>query len=265
MERGSAAQDLSEMLYRSRGSCVLILAGLILAVLIVAFVIWLVVCLWTGLRLSLLVRWGVLLTTVMVLGVFGLLNLVLKPAVESSAAARVYELAGSAAALTLEQTEVSDSDFSRQLSESMAAAGTGEAMDTVVAVYEKDADSIWRLCHGNVGEVPGTRGELTADFDRQLALNAQEQGSVTAAVTRDGQSRFCYYQMEKGQLILISVSGEQYLAAASASYSMIRAGLWIAAGFTWDIVHAAGNAVFSTLVVPLSQVLSRVLKRAGIK
>ena len=41
--------------------------------------------------------------------------------------------------------------------------------------------------------------------------------------------------------------------------------LWIAAGFTWDIVHAAGNAVFSTLVVPLSQVLSRVLKRAGIK
>lgn len=41
--------------------------------------------------------------------------------------------------------------------------------------------------------------------------------------------------------------------------------LWITAGFTWDIVHAAGNAVFSTLVVPLSQVLSRVLKRAGIK
>lgn len=38
--------------------------------------------------------------------------------------------------------------------------------------------------------------------------------------------------------------------------------LWIAAGFTWDIVHAAGNAVFCTLVVPLSEVLKRVLKRA---
>ncbi len=37
--------------------------------------------------------------------------------------------------------------------------------------------------------------------------------------------------------------------------------LWIAAGFTWDIVHAAGNAVFCTLVVPLSHVLKRVLKR----
>ncbi len=41
--------------------------------------------------------------------------------------------------------------------------------------------------------------------------------------------------------------------------------LWVAAGFTWDMVHAAGNAVFSTLVVPLAEVLSRVLKRAGIK
>ncbi len=41
--------------------------------------------------------------------------------------------------------------------------------------------------------------------------------------------------------------------------------LWIAAGFTWDIVHAVGNAVFSTLVVPLSEALSGVLKRAEIK
>lgn len=38
--------------------------------------------------------------------------------------------------------------------------------------------------------------------------------------------------------------------------------LWIAAGFSWDVVHAIGNAVFCTLVVPLSKVLKRVLKRA---
>ena len=41
--------------------------------------------------------------------------------------------------------------------------------------------------------------------------------------------------------------------------------LWIAAGFPWDMVHAAGNAVFSTLVLPLAEALSRVLKRAGIQ
>ena len=40
--------------------------------------------------------------------------------------------------------------------------------------------------------------------------------------------------------------------------------LWIAAGFTWDLVHAAGNAVFCTLVVPLSEALKKVLKRARI-
>jgi len=40
--------------------------------------------------------------------------------------------------------------------------------------------------------------------------------------------------------------------------------LWIAAGFPWDLVHAAGNAVFSTLVVPLSEILIRFLKRAKI-
>ena len=41
--------------------------------------------------------------------------------------------------------------------------------------------------------------------------------------------------------------------------------LWIAAGFTWDLIHAAGNAVFSTLVIPISEALFPVLKRAKIK
>ncbi len=37
--------------------------------------------------------------------------------------------------------------------------------------------------------------------------------------------------------------------------------LWIASGFYWDVVHAAGNAVFCTLVIPLSDILEKVLKR----
>lgn len=37
--------------------------------------------------------------------------------------------------------------------------------------------------------------------------------------------------------------------------------LWIASGFPWDIVHAIANAVFCTLVLPLSDVLEKVLKR----
>lgn len=231
LERSSGTRDLSGMLYRPRLSCVLILAGLAFAVLFAAFVIWLVVCQWMGMRISLLLRWGALLTAVAVLGVFGLLNLVLKPAEQSSAAARAYELAGSVTALTLEMEAVSDGRFASLLGDSMASAGMGEARDTVVAVYEKDKDSLWRLQHGNTGAYPGTRAELTMDFDRELALLAQEQGAVTGNLTRDGQNRYCYYRMAENRLILVSIGGEGYQAVASSVHSMTRAGLWIAAGF----------------------------------
>lgn len=36
--------------------------------------------------------------------------------------------------------------------------------------------------------------------------------------------------------------------------------MWIAAGFPWDVVHAAGNLVAGLLVYPLSEVLKRVSK-----
>ena len=39
---------------------------------------------------------------------------------------------------------------------------------------------------------------------------------------------------------------------------------WIAAGFPWDLVHAAGNLVAGLLIVPLAALL-RKLERAGEK
>lgn len=40
---------------------------------------------------------------------------------------------------------------------------------------------------------------------------------------------------------------------------------WIAAGLLWDLTHGLGNLAFCTLVVPLSHVLRRLLKRTGLK
>ncbi len=40
--------------------------------------------------------------------------------------------------------------------------------------------------------------------------------------------------------------------------------LWIASGFPWDVVHAIGNTVFCTMVVPFSDVLEKILKRESI-
>lgn len=247
LERGSGVQDLSGILYRSQAGCVLILLSLVFGVLLAAFVIWLVVCQWLGMRLSLLLRWGVLLLAVAVLGVFGLLELVLQPAAQRSAESRAYELAGSVTALTLETAEVSDERFGALLADSMASAGMGEARDTVVSVYKKDENSVWRLLYGNTGERRGARGELTADFDRELALLAQGQETATGVKTRDGQTRYCYYRMAGGCLILVSISGERYQAVASSTYSMTRAGLWIVAGFLLILSLAALVWVVSRL------------------
>ena len=40
--------------------------------------------------------------------------------------------------------------------------------------------------------------------------------------------------------------------------------LWISSGFLWDVVHAIGNTAFCTIVIPLSDVLEKAMKRAGI-
>ena len=40
---------------------------------------------------------------------------------------------------------------------------------------------------------------------------------------------------------------------------------WIAAGFPWDVVHALGNLAFCTLVLPLSLLLRKLLRKAGMR
>ena len=68
LDRGSTVSDLTGMLYRSPAQCVLILAGLALAVLILTTLLWFLVYDQRRLRLPLLVRWGVLVAAVAALG-----------------------------------------------------------------------------------------------------------------------------------------------------------------------------------------------------
>ena len=229
LDRGSSMQNLSGILYRSTADCTWILIGLIAAVQFVAFVIWLIVCQWRGMRLSLLLRWGALLLSVTVLALFGVFEWVLQPAVHRAAASGVYELAGSAASMALEITNAEDARLPGYLANSIAAAGTGDTFDTVVSVYEKDSDSAWRLLHGNTDEQHGVRAELSEDFDRELALRAQEEGIAFGEHRRDGQTRFCYYRMSDDKLILVSIDGEGYLTAADDTYGEARTVIWIAA------------------------------------
>ena len=68
LDRGSTVSDLSGMLCRPVGQCVLTLVGIALAVLTVTALLWYVVCEQRRFRLPLLVRWGVLAAAVAALG-----------------------------------------------------------------------------------------------------------------------------------------------------------------------------------------------------
>lgn len=43
-------------------------------------------------------------------------------------------------------------------------------------------------------------------------------------------------------------------------YDLKKMFAWIAAGFPWDVVHALGNLVFGTFIVPLAKLLKRLEK-----
>ena len=60
--------------------------------------------------------------------------------------------------------------------------------------------------------------------------------------------------------------GTLYAPAQSLlfGYDLKTTFAWIAAGFPWDVVHAVGNLVACTLILPLSRLLERLLKRSGI-
>lgn len=47
-------------------------------------------------------------------------------------------------------------------------------------------------------------------------------------------------------------------------FSLKQTLAWIVAGFPWDCVHAAGNLVFGTLIVPLSKLIKK-LERADLQ
>ena len=74
LDRGSTVSDLSGMLCRPVGQCVLTLVGIALAVLTVTALLWYVVCEQRRFRLPLLVRWGVLAAAVAALGTAALVR-----------------------------------------------------------------------------------------------------------------------------------------------------------------------------------------------
>lgn len=224
LDRGSSVQDLTGILYRPGWQCVLILGGLALAAALLAFMLWYAVCVWRALQIPLLIRWGVVLVAVGVLFSSAALRLAVEPFGQDTAARQAFGLEESVTALLLQEVGMDDPALPARLANSLADAEMA-GRDAAVSVYERGADNVWRLRSSNTGAAPGTRAELTADFDREAALAAQQK-AAEQTLMRDGQLRFCRYLYQDGLLLAVSVNGNALADASGRLMTSVRYGVF---------------------------------------
>ncbi len=258
LDQGSSVEDLSDMLHQSRLTCGLFLAGLALAVLALAFVLWYAVCRWRGHQLPLILRWGVLLVAVAALCVSALLRWSVRPNGQAEAAQDAQTMTGSVVALTLERYEMDDERLPAVLAHSMAAGGSAYT-DTLVSVYEAEGNAAWHLTADNISTPAGSSALLTADFDRTAAAQAKRTGQAVDTVWRDGQTRYCTYYYQDGALLVVSVGGGQLLDAAAEEYQTLAAELWAIVA----LLLALALAVLTWLSICLRRVTKGVEALAG--
>ena len=225
VDRGSEVSELTGMLYRPAVQCGLILLGLALGVLVVTVLLWYLVCEQQRFRLPMLVRWGVVIIWVAVLGVSSLLRWGVAPAARSAAEEGASDLMSSVTAQVLRQRTLADSDLPALLGDSLAGATGGSYRDTAVSVYRMDEAENWYLAASNTGLPTGCRGELSPSFDRARAQEAGAAGTVTWTDARGGQLRRVLYRQEGELLLAVDTDLTVLLAEAGHASQWMTQGL----------------------------------------
>lgn len=223
LDRGSGVTDLSGLLHRPGWQCGLILAGLALAVLALAALLWYPLCQVRAMQLPLLLRWGGLLTAAGVLCAAALLRWGLQPAQARAAAGQAQNLVGGVTRLLLEDAPPEDPDLPARLT---AALSGGLWDDPEVSVARVGADGAWRLTADSGGAPAGIRAELLQGFDRAQALAAREQGFSAGTFSQDGQTRYRFCWHRDGSLLTVSVPAARLLAETEAAYAGLARGVW---------------------------------------
>ena len=226
LDRGSTVSDLSAMLYRPAAQCALILAGLALAVLAAAAVVWYVVCEQRKLRLPLLVRWGVLTAAIAALCAAALVRWTVHTAGTAAAQREAAGLLGSVTAQILQERPLEDGTLPDRLGGSLAGAGDGLYRDAAVAVYQLDPSGAWTLAADNTGRTAGLRAELSPSFDRDRAEEARETGGLFWSRSEGGRTRYLLYRAQGDRLLAVDVDGSALLARCGQSSQ------WTARGVT---------------------------------
>ena len=225
LDRGSTVSDLTGMLYRSPAQCVLILAGLALAVLILTTLLWFLVYDQRRLRLPLLVRWGVLVAAVAALGTGVLVRGVVRPVSAEHAQREAYSALGSSTAQLLQTIQINDPDVPQRLGDSLAQGGGGLFYDTAVSVYQQDENGVWRLVRDNTALEKGVRAELSAGFDLEHAVTAQDTGTHFWTSGQGSGTHYYLYESQNGVLLAVDAAGGPLVAAGAASCQWMTNGL----------------------------------------
>lgn len=222
LDRGSAVTDLSGMLYPSALRCGLILAGLVLAVLVLTVALWFAVCEQNRFRLPLLLRWGVLAVALAALGTAALIR---GPVAASSREAAEREATSLLSALTaqsLQRYAMTDDTLTQSLSLGLASMSGGRYRDSAVTVYMKDGD-VWTVRSSNTGLPDGARAELSRSFDRTMAQQAGEQGTLLWSRDEGDHIRYILYRTHGNALLAVDVNGVSLLEAGeTATQWMVR-------------------------------------------
>lgn len=218
LDRGSTVSDLSGMLYRPDWQCVLILTGLTLAVLLLTFILWYLVCEMRKFRIPLLLRWGVTAVAAAVLGVGGILRLGVEPAYRGAAEREAVSMLSSVSAVHLQEYGLTDPQLPQQLGGNIAETAGDFYRDTASEVYFRGDDETWVLVSGNTSLPLGARAELSAVFDRSQAEQARQSGYVSW-IRQDGdEAHFVFYRAQGNYVLGTDVGSARLLEADQGNY-----------------------------------------------
>lgn len=224
LDRGSVVTELTGMLYRPAWQCVLLLAVVLLAVLVLTFLVWYPLCQWRKTQIPMFLRWGGLMVAVGALCTAAVVRWGIEPRLWAAAVQEMNRFSSGVTTLTLQNVGINREDLPSQITGGLFEAE--HCRDVAVRVYERVGDR-WVLLRSSAGEMPGVQGVMTAGYDRALALTAQEFGQASGELVRDGQSHFLRYWYQDRMLLSVDVGGEALLLQTEQNG---RTAAWTCAG-----------------------------------
>ncbi len=210
LDNGTSVTDLTGMLHRPAWECVLILVGLALGVALVSLILWYVVCEARRLRLPLLFRWGVVMVAAAALAVTGLARLAAPRSIRLAAEREAQEMLETTARLALKEG-AADRDLPQLVTAGLAPTQSGTYRDIRAALFERDGAGRWYATSVSTGVPTGSRGELSAGFDRTLVQRALREGSSFGYLGATEHPRFVYCLARNGRVLVTDVDGDALL------------------------------------------------------